>query len=147
MDNLPNYPLHGDSTNFTPIFQFREQKNLHFLCFLMLDSFCVKTAHYLQPSSVFCEEIWMPCNLVDTRNGEITLHGSQCFLQTYTTFWEKTKRQQLKGSVSMVLSRRTSKDRNKEKGQSISSQDSLSSSSKVEKTNNFREFKCSREAC
>ena len=42
----------------------------------------------------------------------------------------------------MVLSRRTSKDPNKEKGQSISSKDGLSSSSEAEKTYNFREFKC-----
>ena len=56
-------------------FNSENKKIFIFYTFLMLDSFCVKTAHYLQPSSVFCEEIWMPCNLVDTRNGEITLHG------------------------------------------------------------------------
>ena len=46
---------------------------------------------------------------------------------------EKNKSQQLKESVSIVLSRRTSKQK-KEKGQCVSIQDSLSSSSEAEKT-------------
>ena len=47
----------------------------------------------------------------------------------------------------MVLTMRTSKDHNKEKGQSILSEDSLSSSLEAKKTDDFREFKCNRETC